>query len=146
MSIDARIFQHSGGRFCGWRTRFAAAETEEHNFGFLLERRGIADFVRADAPAAEETNVRKRIEVRHRDLMRLHGAHGKTGHGAMLLIADGPEIRVDVRNQIIEQKMLERGDIKAAATAGTPTTRTCARPGTTGTSTRCRAWSIGNSR
>ena len=69
---------------------------------FWLESRRVADFVRADAPTAKDANVRKFIEVRHGDLMRLHAAHGEAGHCAMRLIAERAKIRVDVLDQVVE--------------------------------------------
>src|ERR1022692_4099423 len=51
------------------------------------------------ARAAESANVGEEVEVIECNLERLHAAHRQPGHGAMITVGDGPEVRVDVWNQ-----------------------------------------------
>ena len=84
-----------------------AATTGEHDLDLLPEARRVADVIRVDDAAAEESDVRKLVEILQRDDLGLHSAHREAGHAAMGLIGQRAEVRVDVRNQFADQNFLK---------------------------------------
>src|SRR5690242_5474654 len=46
--------------------------------------------------ATESANIREKIEMIEGGLKSLHSAHGQAGHGAMIAIRNGSEVRVNI--------------------------------------------------
>ena len=81
------------------------------------------------ARAAESSNVGEEIEMVERDLKSLHAAHRKAGHGAMIAIGDGPEVRIDIRNQRLCQVVFKAPATSPAWPSSSPAIRRAFRSG-----------------
>ena len=64
------------------------------------------------------------------DVMGLHSAHGQSSHGAVPLIGDGAEVGVNIRNQVVNENVIESSvaaeAAKAKAAASTATAASAA--------------------
>src|ERR1041384_2720034 len=118
VTVDASLFESGGIGPCGSGAAFEAAEAEEYDLRLFLERGQVGDFVCADASAAEQADMGELVQVGERDLMGLHAAHGKPGHGAIGWFGECAEIRVNKGNQLVYQAMLKVADVEEAATTG----------------------------
>src|SRR5438128_2456979 len=65
--------------------------------------------------------------MRKRDPACLHAAHGESGHRAMRLIGDGAEVRVNKRNEIVEERLLERIEVEISSRAASSAVRRAGR-------------------
>ena len=92
-TVDTGLFQRLGIRL--WITakkaattaiEFPAAKTDKHQLDFLHETGRIVDIIHGEGSAAEETYVRKLIEVGQCDRFGFHTTHRESGHGAVKLI------------------------------------------------------------
>ena len=116
-AVDAGLFEGFDVGFCRGDAVFFAAVTDKDEFGFLFESRHVRDVREADAAAAENADVRESVEVGEGDGVGLHAAHGEASHGAMRLVRDGAEMCVDVRNEVINEDMLEGGEVEGWASS-----------------------------
>ncbi len=101
---------------------FAAAVADEHDFDLLFERVHVGDVLRGDTAAAEDPDVGEKIQMFQGDSPGLHAAHGQAGHGPVRLIGQGAIVCINVRNQLINENLLERAEIEppgAARSRGT---------------------------
>jgi len=111
-AVDTSLFQCFDVGFRGGHAVFFAAVTHEDEFVFLFKSRHVRDVREADAAAAENANVGERVKVRQSDYTSLHAAHREASHGAMGLIGDRAEVCVDVGNEVVNQDMLEGGEVE----------------------------------
>ena len=109
---------------------FAAAVADEDQLDLLFEACHVSDVGHGDAAAAENADVRKRVEMGQGDRLRLHAAHGKAGHRAMRLVGERAEVGVDVGDQIVDENLLERAEVEAAASAASARNRRAVRRAT----------------
>ena len=111
-AIDAGLFEGFAVGFCSGGTVFFAAVTDKDEFGFLFKGGHVRDVRQADAAAAENADVRESVEVGEGDYAGLHAAHGEAGHRAMGLIRYRAEICIDVGNEVVNEEVLEGGEVE----------------------------------
>src|SRR5688572_7228696 len=94
------------------RTLFRFAVADEGRFHEAVEllwlcERAVLRLRIAERTATENADMRERLEMRQPDVARLHAAHRESRHRAMFAVRDRAVVRVDHRDDVLQQDVFE---------------------------------------